>query len=146
MKTWLGLVLACLVWPAMASAQVVVHTVTITTDSSGDSTVYTPSTYGEVLAIRYVPHATTPLDTGADITITDNITGLGLLTVTNINVSARDFLPRAYIVNSTGTAALYAAGGANVHDTMPVAGAIKVVTAGGGATKVGTLYIYVQGR
>ena len=137
----IGLLL-CL--PAVAGAQVIVHTVTLTTDGSGDVTAYTPTTRGTVLAIRYVPNASTPLDSTADITITDNGTGLQALAVTDIGASARDFWPRAFTMNTTGTAATYD-GTRNVLDLVPVANAIKVVVAQGGATKIGTLYIYVQG-
>lgn len=134
-----------LIVPALASAQVIVHTVSLTTDSSGDVTAYTRTTRGTVLAVRYVPDGSTPLDTGADVTITDNVTGLQVLAVTNMGLSSRDFWPRAFTMTTTGTVALYAGGGTNVLDLVPVANAIKVVVAQGGATKSGTLYIYVQG-
>ena len=141
------LLAAVLFWlPSTASAQVVAHTVTLTTDSGGDVTAYTPTTFGEVLAVRYVPDASTPLATGADITLTDSVTGLQVLAITNIGLSARDFLPRAFTVDSTGANALYAAAGSNVLDRIPVANPIKVVVAQGGNVRSGTLYIYVQGR
>ncbi len=138
---------ALLLWlSGSASAQVVMHTVSITTDGSGNATVYTPSTYGYVVAIRYVPGASTPLATGADITVTDNVTGLAILTVTNMGLLAREFAPRMEIVNSVGAFSAYAAGGVNVLDQFPVAGAIKVAVVQGGATATGTLLIYVAGR
>ena len=136
---------ALLLCPALASAQMVVHTVAVTTDSSGDATVYSPPTFGTVVAIRYVPHASTPLDDAADLTFSDNGTGLGVLTVTNMGPGARDFWPRAFTMSTTGTAATFD-GTNSVLDMVPVAGAVKVVVASGGATKSGTLYIYVQGR
>jgi len=132
--------------PRLAAAQVVMHTVTVTTDGSGDVTAYTPTTVGVVLAVRYVPDVTSPLDTGADVTITDGVTGLQVLAVTNMGPSARDFLPRAFTVNTLGASALYAASGTSVLDTIPVANAIQVVVAQGGSAKLGTFYIYVQGR
>lgn len=132
--------------PASLVAQMVAHAVAVTTDGSGNATVYSPPTFGTVVAVRYVPNASTPLDDAADITITDNGTGIGVLTVTNVGPGARDFWPRAFTMNTTGTVALYAAGGTNVLDLVPVAGAIKVVVASGGATKSGTLYVFVQGR
>lgn len=142
-----GCLLACLcVWPAAVESQVLVHTVTLTTDSSGDVTAYTRPTYGHVLAVRYVPDSSTPLDGGADVTVSDNATGLQVLAVTNMGLVARDFAPRIFTVNTLGAVALYAASGTSVLDAVPVAGAIKVVVASGGNAKVGTLYIYMQGR
>lgn len=135
---------ACL-WPAPVAAQMVVHTVSVTTDGSGDATVYTPQTFGHVVAIRYVPGNATP-DSTVDITVTDNGTDLQVLAATNLGGGPRDFWPRAFTMTTTGTVALYAGGGTNVLDLVPVAGAIKVVVAQGGASKTATLYIYVQGR
>lgn len=137
---------ALLLWPSVASAQMVVHSVSVTTDASGDATVYSPPTFGTVVAIRYVPHATTPLDGTADITVTDNGTGLPILTITNTAIVARTWFPRAFVVSTTGADALFAASGTNVLDLVPVAGAIKAVIAQGGNAKSGTLYFYVQGR
>lgn len=131
---------------APVSAQMVAHTVSVTTDSSGDATAYTPSTFGRVRAIRYVPDDATPLDGGADITITDNTTGLAIVTITNIGAVARDMYPRTYTMDSNGITALYAAGGEPVNDLIPVAGPVKIVVASGGATKSGTLYVFVEGR
>lgn len=144
---WVLVALALVVVGATpVSAQVAMHTVSVTTDGSGDVTAYAPTTFGHVSAIRYVPDASTPLETGADITITDTVTGLQILAVTNVGPSARDFWPRAFTMTTTGTVALYAAGGTNVLDLVPIANPIKVVVAQGGATKSGTLYIYVTGR
>lgn len=139
----LGLTLC---WAAPAVAQMVVHTVALATDVSGDQTVYTTQTFGRVIAVRYVPDATDPMDTTSDITITDNETGLQMLAITDVGVSSRDYLPRTYTVTSTGVNALYAASGESVLDASPVAGAIKVVVAQGGASNEGALYIFVAGR
>ena len=141
----LAALVACVTCAAPASAQMVAHAVAVTTDGSGDATVYSTPTYGTVVAVRYVPDGSTPLDSAADITISDNGTGLGVLTVTNVGPVARDFWPRAFTMNTTGTNATYD-GTRNVLDLVPVAGAVKVVVASGGASKIGTLYIYVQGR
>lgn len=137
---------ALLVWPAVAAAQVVVHTIAVTTDSSGDKTAYSRPTFGLVLAVRYVPDPSTPLDTASTVTITDGTTGLQVLAISSLGLTSRDFWPRAFTMTTTGTSALYAAGGQNVLEPVPVAGPIKVVVAAGGATKSGTVYVYVQGR
>ncbi len=140
------ILLAALGLTAPVSAQVVVHTITVTTDASGDATAYSPPTYGRVVAVRYVPDGSAPLTGTATVTITDNATGLPVLTVTGLGAAARDFWPRAITMTTTGASALYAAGGTDVLDLVPVAGAVKVVVASGGATKSGTVYVYVEGR
>ena len=142
---WSLAVAALLLWPSQASAQMVAHTVAVTTDGSGDATVYSEPTFGVVLAVRYVPHDSTPLDAAADITITDNGTGQNVLTITNVGGGAREFLPRGVTVTTSGVEATYD-GTRIVLGSVPVAGAIKVVVASGGATKSGTVYLFIQGR
>lgn len=149
MRTWLraSLIAAALLCaPGIASAQMAVQTVSITTDGSGNATVYSPPTFGMVVAVRYVPAAVNALDTGASLTITDSGTGLQVLSQSTLGTSSRDWWPRAFTVSTTGVAALFAGGGSNVLDLVPVAGAIKVVVASGGSAKSGTLYFFVQGR
>lgn len=148
MRRVLILALACglaLGLAAPASAQMVVHTVSVTTDASGNATVYSQPTFGVVVAVRYVP-GTSALDNATTVTITDNGTDLQALSVSSLGPSARDFWPRAFTMSTTGVVALYAAGGTNVLDLVPVAGAIKVVVSGGGNAKSGTFYVYVEGR
>lgn len=122
------------------------HTVAITTAADGSATAYTPVVSGYLRAIAYVPHASTPLDTNADVTITANTSGLALLTITNIGLSALSIHPRAATVGVTNVAALYAAAGTAVNTEIPVADeAIKVVVAQGNSAKSGTFYVYVDG-
>src|SRR3990167_8986079 len=136
MRRWVLLLVGFVpLWSSPAAAQVIVHTVAITTNSSGDVTVYTPSTFGLVRALRYVPDGTSPLDNGADLTITDNVTGHGILAVTNIGPSARDWPPRAYTVSTTGVNAVYAAAGESVMTEVAIGAAIKIVVAQGGNAK-----------
>ena len=85
------------------------------------------------------------MDSGSDITITDNGTGLQVLAVTDIGTSARDFWPRAFSVTTTGTVATYD-GTNTVLDLVPIAGALKIVVDEGGASNEGELFIYVEGR
>lgn len=138
--------LALLCLPTLASAQMVVHAVAVTTDGSGNATVYSPPTFGTIAAIRYVPDGSTPLASASTLAITDNGTGLQVLSISTLGLASRDFWPRAFTMGTTGTVALYAAGGLNVLDLVPIAGAVKIVIASGGATRSGTFYIYVQGR
>lgn len=121
------------------------HDFTLTVDASGDATVYSDqAAHGEIRQIRYVPDGTSPLDTGADLTITAEGTGLAIATLTNIGTSAVQWAPRQATHSTAGAAALYAAAGAAVNDRIGiVAERIKVVVAQGGNAKTGKLYIWV---
>lgn len=134
-------------WSSPAAAQIVRLTVPVTTDANGDVTVQTRTVFGVVLAVRYVPDVTSPLDTGADITITAEQSGLPILTITNLGTSAVQSYPRAATATVLNAAALYAAGGTAVLDRIPVADeAVTVVVADGGNAKLGTFYLYLEGR
>lgn len=116
-----------------------------TTDSSGAATIYaSPSQFGgKVWGVRYVPDPTTPMATGADITITEALTGEAIITITNIGTSAVSFYPRAAVCDVTGTALTYD-GTHPVTDGIPINGQIKLVIAQGGNTKAtGTFYFWV---
>jgi len=120
--------------------------VPVTTDGSGDATGYTPSCSGLVRAISYVPHASTPLDTNADIVVTGNVSGIAILTKANIGLSAVTFHPRAAVVATADGAALLYSTSNPVADLVPVSDeAIKIVVANGAATKSGTFYVFVDG-
>lgn len=120
--------------------------VSITTAADGSATVYTQPVSGFVRAISYVPDGSTPLDTGADITITANTSGLPILTITNLGTSAVTSHPRAATVSTANAAALYAAAGTAVNTEIPVADeAIKFVVAQGGNALKGVFYVYVDG-
>jgi hypothetical protein len=124
-----------------------VFTVALTTNGSGAATGYTPTCSGLVRAIAYVPHATTPLDTNADIVVTGNTTGVAILTKANIGLSATSWHPRVGVCAvADGAALLYASGGTAVADLVPVADeAIKIVVAQGDSGKSGTFYFFVDG-
>lgn len=121
--------------------------VPITTNTSGDATAYTqgPVT-GLVEHIRYLPDATSPMDTGADVTITGEHSGISVLTKSNIGTAAFTVAPRQPThLNSDGSAALYAAGGTGVLAQIAFAGErIKVVIAQGGNTLSGSFEIVVS--
>lgn len=117
----------------------------LTVNASGDATVYTtlPVT-GRVLQLRYVPHASTPLDTNADVTVTGETTGVAIATLTNIGTSAFTTVPRQATHDVTGAALVYIAAGQPVTEPVYLAGErIKVVVAQGGASKIGTLHVAV---
>lgn len=122
------------------------YVVSITTNASGAATSYTGSAVsGRIDSIRYVPHATTPLDTGADLVISGEDSGAPILTITNIGTSAVTFAPRQAVCGVTGTASLYAADGTAVQDRIGVANErIKIVTANGGDALSGKIHITVD--
>ncbi len=121
------------------------HAVAIAVDASGDFTGYTPVVSGQVVQVRYIPDGTTPLDTGADLTVSGADSGIPVLTKANIGTSAFNLAPRQPThLNTDGSAALYAAGGSAVLAPVVVANErIKVVVAQGGNAKLGTLHIWV---
>lgn len=112
--------------------------VAITTDGSGDATVYGEAGVGLLHAFVYTPG---DIDTGADLTITDEATGAALVTVTNGGTTAVTIMPRGGTANTSNAAALYASGGTGVLDKLPIVGRVKCVVAAGGDTKVGALSI-----
>lgn len=123
---------------------VVREVVTVTVNASGDATAYTGIVYGSILAIRYVPDGSTPLDTGADVTITADASGLPILTITNIGTTAANYAPQQAVVSVANAAALYAAAGTAVTAPIPVSNErVKLVVAQGGNAKIGTFHIYV---
>ncbi len=117
----------------------------LTVDASGDATVYSPSRVaGSVLQVRYVPDATTPLDTNADITITGEESGVAIATLANIGTTAFTKAIRQASHGVDGVASLFAAGGAAVGVPVVVAGErIKCVVAQGGVSKTGTLHLFI---
>ena len=120
------------------------HSLSITTDSSGDFSAETPKLFGRFLQYRYVPHAVTPLDTGADLDITGTTTGFVYVNQDNIGTTAFSKAPRQPTHDATGAASLYAAAGEPVEDYMFLSGESMTVTiAGGGNTLSGTLHIWV---
>ncbi len=116
---------------------------TLSVDASGDATVYSERVTGRVLQVRYVPHATTPLDTGADLTITGEDTTVAIATLTNIGTSAFTKVPRQPVHGVTGTALVYAGTDAVAEPPYIAGERIKVVVVQGGVSKVGTLHILI---
>ena len=123
------------------------YAVAITTTSGGAATGYTPVVSGLIRSIAYVPDGTNPLDTGADIVVTGNTSGMAILTKANIGTSAVQWHPRAGTAAvADGSALLYAAAGQAVCDLIPVGNeAVKIVVAQGGNALSGTFYVFVDG-
>jgi hypothetical protein len=120
-----------------------IETIAITTDGSGDFVGYSGVVNGRVLEIRLVVPGTNGLAATSDLTITNELTGAAILTLTDQNGSGT-WAPRQATHDSSGAAALLAAGGKPVLEPSVVAESrIKLVVAQGGATKLGTLYLTV---
>lgn len=121
------------------------HVVDVATIADGSGTGYTPAVSGFVRTIRYVKDGTTPYAAGVDVTITAEISGAAIATLTNLDATGT-YQPRVATHDTVGAAALYAAGGTAVNDLIPVAQErIKIVIAAGGDTKTGRFHVYVEG-
>ena len=115
-------------------------TVSVTTDSSGDSTDYTPVVTGKIINVIY---AKTDFADGVDFTITTETTTQNLWVDTNINAS-ETVAPRQPTHDSVGAASLYAAGDEPVEDYIyAVNERIKIVVDDGGDTKTGAFTVII---
>lgn len=120
------------------------HTIPVVTNASGDFTGYTRVVKGEIRQVRYTPDGTTPLDTGADLDITGEISGIVIVNRDNIGTVAWDMAPRVATHDVAGVASLYAAAGEPVEDRIAVANErLKLVIAQGGNVRAGTFDIWV---
>jgi hypothetical protein len=119
-------------------------TIGITTDAAGAFAKEVSPQSGRLLQYRYTPHATTPLDTGADLDIVGSTSGFVYANQDNIGTSAFTKAPRQPTHDDTGAASLYAAAGEPVEDHMWIAGEpLDVTIANGGNTLSGTLYLWI---
>lgn len=121
----------------MANVQRVNITVGPTT-AGGAATNYSEAIRGNITRLRYTPDATSPLDTGGDLTITDEDSDASIIVITNIGTSAVEFAPRMPTHSAAGVASTYD-GTRAVTDPrgIPVFGRVKVVTASGGTSVTG---------
>lgn len=116
------------------------HVVTVTTDASGDATVYSPVVTGPIRTIRYVK---TDFTDGVDFTVTLEATGESVWAESNVNASATR-APRQATHGVTGVASLFAAAGTAVEDLIVAArDRVKIVVAQGGNAKTGAVHIVV---
>lgn len=117
------------------------HVVTLTTNSSGAATGYTPVVNGHLSSIHYVK---TDFADGVDFTITSEATGQSLWTDTNVNAS-EIVAPRQPTHGQDGSASLYAAAGEPVEAQIALANdRVKIVIASGGDTKTGTFHVVID--
>lgn len=108
---------------------------TITTDGSGDATVYLVGNLrGFVVAFKYSPGT---IATGASLTITGDTSATPIMTKTSAGTSDVWYYPRA-LMNEVADGAAGSAG----TELIPIVDEqIKVVVASGGATKTGTIEV-----
>lgn len=113
--------------------------VAVTTAADGSATAYSaPIEYGLLSQIRYVK---VDFANGSTFTITDEATGETLWSEANVDASTSR-APRQATHSTAGAGALYAAAGQAVLDKIALVNTrIKIVIAGGGATKTGTFHI-----
>lgn len=117
------------------------HTVSVTTDSNGDGTGYTPVVSGRILQVQYVKAGSGNFADGVDFVLTGEDTGQVIWDEDNVNASAIR-APRQATHDTVGVASLYAAGGEPVEDYVYLASErVKIVVANGGNAKSGTFYI-----
>lgn len=116
------------------------HTVTLTTDGSGDAVGYTPVLSGE---IRQIIYTKTDFADTVDPVISVESTGEIVWDEDNVTASAVR-APRIATHSNAGVAALYAGGGSAVLDRIfVVRDRIKCLVANGGASKTGAFTIIV---
>ena len=111
----------------------------VVTDGGGDFTITLPSGGGVVRQVHYVVDGTSPLDTGADLTLVETNTGVNILTMANIGVSSFTRLPRELVANPADGVV----GSANIG-LIAVHGSLTLTIAQGGSAKVGTFYVYIE--
>lgn len=115
------------------------HTVSVTTDSSGNATAYSPVITGRILAIIYTKDT---FAAGVDFTITVEATGEGLWTESNVNAS-KTVYPRVQVSDQVGSGVTYD-GTNEIYEPIAVAkDRVKIVVAQGGDTKAGSFDVVV---
>lgn len=118
-------------------------TAAVTTDASGDFEIALTGALGRFLQYRYVPDATSALDTGADIDLVGDVTGIVLLNHDDIGTSAFTKAARQPTSDAAGAASLYAAAGEPVEDYIWVNGEnLTFTVANGGNVLSGVFYFW----
>lgn len=118
------------------------HTVSITTDASGNAVVNDCDEAlplnGLLLSISYKPDGSVPLATGADLVVTEYISGLAVYAQNDIGTTAFTKLPRKAICSSAD-----GVDSTTNFDMLPVVGRLIFTIASGGNAKKGTFYLMI---
>ena len=118
------------------------HTIAVTTDDSGDATVYTDVINGMLVNIIYTKD---DFADGVDFAITGETTGLSLWEEDSVDAS-KTVSPRQPLHDQSGNALLYAGQGEAVMGLLYLSQErMKLVIANGGDTKSGTIDILIAG-
>jgi len=122
------------------------HTVSITTDASGDATVYTDVIdYGEIKQLRYVKADSGGFSDGVDFVVSLEGSGVIVWDEDDVNASSTRCPQQATHLNTTGAAATYDGTRAALRPIVVAGERIKVVVASGGNVTTGTVYIWIGG-
>lgn len=117
--------------------RIAVHTINVTTDASGDYESDPIPVDGFLMRLSYKPSGS-PLDTGADVTLTETLTGLTIYSQANIGTSAFTKLPRKFIANAAD-----GADSATIFDLIPINDKVTLTIASGGNALTGTFYMVI---
>lgn len=120
------------------------QSISVTTDASGDATVYSTVFTGKIHTIRYVRPGSSPLDNGADATITLESTGQAVLTLTNFGAASATFYPRVPVHDEAGAAATLDGTRAMRDQVVGVNDRLKIVIAQGGNALSGSFTLVVE--
>ena len=121
----------------MAIRKYIAKPTTVTATGTG----YTPYFSGYIESIEYVK---VDYADGVDFTITADVTGEAILSLTDQNSSVIK-RPRAATHTTAGAAAVYASGGTAVNDRIALSrDRVKVAIAQGGNGKTGTFIVTVD--
>lgn len=114
----------------------------IVVDASGVATAApVGAVFGKLVAVGYKPGT---LDTGADITVTDTLTGATIFSLTDAGTSPRYFRPTKDITGENGVAVTDGANNPNTNRDLYVNGKTTVAVAQGGVSTEGDLYLVVD--
>lgn len=113
------------------------HTVTVTTNGSGDGTGYTPVISG---AIKNILYEKVDFASGVDFSITAEATGETIWAEDNVNASTKR-APRQAIHTTAGVAATFDGTRAVLEPVVVANDRVKVVVAQGGAVTSGKFHV-----
>jgi hypothetical protein len=124
----------------MSEPQVI--SIAITTSAGGAFSAALGRVKGRFLQYRYVPHGSSPLDTGADFDLVGARTGVILIDHSDIGTSAFTKVAKQPTSDVLGAASLYAGAGEPVEDYIWVNEDLTFTVAQGGNVLQGTLHLW----
>lgn len=117
--------------------------VTVTTDGSSAATAYTPPLQGKLHSVAYVKPGAGGYSDGVDFAITNETTGEGIWTESDVNASTVRY-PRAPSHTLVGVAATLDGTRPALVQPAIARSRIKIVLAQGGASKVGAFHFMIE--